>query len=502
MTAVSIVKIDVDSAEFKRYKELFDDYQAKLKAAPQDWNKLNAATVKAGESAGEAFASQAEGLALVVTSLSSVIRRQTESETIAKRSNSVWKDTLSTTKGILANVSGVTFNLLKWAAFGGIAGLATSALGAGALASSATNLRTTSRNYGVGPGQLQSARAVFGGYFDPDAALGSIANMQSDYAQWGRLAAMGISPQANPGDVLPQVLRGAVQAYRAGGAPLLDAQGYSQVLGVGDIRGLSRLPAGELERTIGRYRETSGKLAQGDQGLQEWQSLEQTLRTAEDQIKNTFIKGLAPLAPNIEKLSGVISDAIADLTQNGTLKGWIDNFGQGIKWVSDYLSSDRLKQDATDFASIVHKLAHPLDAVGDEGRKNAQPAWDVVDVWRKDVGDKRKAWDRENMTPEAFANKYSRGSDAGPGALPFLTPSARQGGSYTIPYHSVAPVLAGLIKPGSDPLGWTANGLPYQNSGMTPRQMNQNAASQRIQVDIQNTPGSDVTAQVNQLVPH
>lgn len=495
MADSAIVRIPVDDSAFKRFLATWDAYQEQLKGQGKAWAESNTQVRKFGDGASEAFSSTAEGLAAVTVALSAVARREADAEVSMRRSNNVLRDTLKLTGGILSNVTGVALQLARWALLGGLAGFATGMLGAGALASQASGLRSTSRAYGVRPGQLQAAEAVFGPLgVDANALLGGIAQMQ--LTNPGAAARLGIL-NANPGDALPQLLRGAVATYRQGGpfggAALLEAQGYTGMgLDPALVRSLSRLPAGELEQQLGRYQTESRRLDIDDPTLKAWQGLRQTLNEAEKTIDSALIKSLAPLAPTLSELSETIAGDIEALSQSGQLKEWIEDLGDGIHAFAKYLGSDELKSDMADFRKLVHGLAHPLESTGNAYNDLVtNPLSRGLGGFAADLGESMHDvdTDRRVLNDAAFRAKYGYGKNEVPAGI-----RAKP---------SVGPVSSSTILPA---YGATADELTRRATaaGLAPdywrkADMKEGGWQSKVTVNIMNKPGTDVTAQVTQL---
>src|SRR6516225_1091163 len=78
---------------------------------------------------------------------------------------------------------------------------------------------------------------------------------------------------------------------------------------------------------------------------------------ASQTIKNSFIAALVPLAPQLERLSGAVADAIKIFLQSPIVKKWIDGLADGIKGLAEYLASDQFKSDLSGFLNALDVAA-------------------------------------------------------------------------------------------------------------------------------------------------
>lgn len=394
MTATSIVEVDVHDEAFQRFKGLFDEYQKQLQAMPGDWGKVGAAQNTAAKQATAAYTDQAHLFASMTVALGNVSRGELEVQKHARNTGSIFRDIERTTGNILSNVAKTGFHLSKWAVFGGIAGVATGFFGAGALAESATSSRSTARALRVSTGQLQAANIVYDKYFDPEAVLGNVGDMQKDPRRNTWLQSLGISKgdieNRSPADILPQVLIGIRETLKKLGNDQItfESQRLNELIDWRSAQGLMGLPQGELEGANQRFLQKSQEMGQSDSTLLKWQGLDEVLETSKQSIKNTFIDALAPLAPNIAALSETISGVIKSFLGNKETGNWIDDFGRSIKSAADYLRSDDFRNgmrgfmnDLRELRGVIHSITHPFDTAVNtvsEGIGSAANWWESI----------------------------------------------------------------------------------------------------------------------------
>jgi hypothetical protein len=61
------------------------------------------------------------------------------------------------------------------------------------------------------------------------------------------------------------------------------------------------------------------------------------------------VRGLAPLAPALTKLSDALTSAIDTVLKSPELGKWIDNLSGGIQRFGNYLASPEFSKDVEDF---------------------------------------------------------------------------------------------------------------------------------------------------------
>jgi hypothetical protein len=106
-----------------------------------------------------------------------------------------------------------------------------------------------------------------------------------------------------------------------------------------------------------RAQQDSRMLQITDQQARQWQDFNVQLDYSSQSIRNTFVRGLGPLTPQLSKLSDALSGAIDTVLKSPELGKWIDALAGGIKKFGDYLASPDFTSDVNDFMSGVKKMA-------------------------------------------------------------------------------------------------------------------------------------------------
>ncbi len=388
----SVIDIDVKDGAFKRLVAAVERYKALLTESVKEVEQLDAATTATAKAAtakaeketreflGKRKARKVAAAEAEAEAKKEVARKKkaaeddkkaydAERKKFALKSKQVdqdKRDRADAVRGLkdIAKWSGDiawstargAVGLAKWAALGAIGG----GFGLGGLASSAFDARRTSQGLGINSGELRAARVNFGAYVDPEAALGNIANAQSDLSKRWIFNALGERTEGkNAAEILPEILPKLVAAFHASGDTLQGAQarGLDQLVGIEDLRRLSALSRDELSKTIEAYRRDRESLQVDDSTNRDWQEFLISLHRAGQEIERDLIDGLRPLLPGLREFGHGVGEAIKSFLSNPHLKEWIEDFGKGIQKVGAYLGSEEFAQDIARFMSAMHKVA-------------------------------------------------------------------------------------------------------------------------------------------------
>lgn len=93
-----------------------------------------------------------------------------------------------------------------------------------------------------------------------------------------------------------------------------------------------------------------------DQQARQWQDFNVQLDYSGQRIRNTFVRGLWPLTPQLSKLSDALAGAIDTVLQSPELGKWIDGLAGGIERFGKYLASPEFTKDVDDFMAGIEKL--------------------------------------------------------------------------------------------------------------------------------------------------
>lgn len=389
MAAKSIIEVDVNDEKFLSFMDKFNEYQAALEELPEAWR---ASAQGIGDSARETSkaSSEAEGMTKafldgvdalnmmvnnldrINTSLDDANKRQSDLNKKTAGSSSIFGKLKKDSKEFAGHIKDATVSLLSW---GGIVGLFTGVLGAGGLfglnrlASTASAQRFTSMGLNTSIGALDSTainyqRAVS----NPTATLGAIRDTQADLSQRWKFQAMGINnPDRSPDQLLPEMIRAARSIFTQTGGTLQGANAYglTSFFSIDDLNRFKNMSDAEIDAMEKRAKRDAQLLQITDEQARQWQDFNVQLDYSSQSIKNTFIRGLAPLTPGLTKLSDALSGAIDTVLQSPELGKWIDGLAGGIQRFGDYLASPDFKNDVENFMVKVEKLGKVIGNVVD-----------------------------------------------------------------------------------------------------------------------------------------
>lgn len=384
MVAKSIVDIDVNDDKFVAFMERFREYQSALDDLPEAWR---VAAVGIGESSkqtekakGEAKGLGAEFNAVaeaILTINSGIDRLNTNLEDSKKKQDEFNKSTRSAkgflsdatkdAKSLAGHIKEATASLLSW---GGIVGIFTGVLGVGGLfginrlAATTGAQRFTSLGLGTSIGALDSTAINYQKALgNPAGTLGAIRDNQMDLSKRWTFQAMGINnPDQDPAKLLPQMIRNARDIFVQNGSTLQGAQahGLTNFFTLDDLNRFKNMSDEEITAMEKRAQQDARMLQITDQQARQWQDFNVQLDYSSQSIRNTFVRGLGPLTPQLSKLSDALSGAIDTVLKSPELGKWIDALAGGIERFGNYLASPTFKSDVESFMSGVERLGRVI----------------------------------------------------------------------------------------------------------------------------------------------
>ncbi|WP_353789921.1 lytic transglycosylase domain-containing protein [Klebsiella pneumoniae subsp. pneumoniae] len=389
MVAKSIVDIDVNDDKFVAFMERFREYQNALDDLPEAWR---VAAVGIGESSkqtekakGEAKELGAEFNAVaeaILTINSGIDRLNTNLEDSKKKQDEFNKSTRSAkgflsdatkdAKSLAGHIKEATASLLSW---GGIVGIFTGVLGVGGLfginrlAATTGAQRFTSLGLGTSIGALDSTAINYQkALVNPAGALGAIRDSQMDLSKRWTFQAMGINnPDQDPAKLLPQMIRNARDIFVQNGSTLQGAQahGLTNFFTLDDLNRFKNMSDEEITAMEKRAQQDARMLQITDQQARQWQDFNVQLDYSSQSIRNTFVRGLGPLTPQLSKLSDALAGAIDTVLKSPELGKWIDALAGGIERFGNYLASPEFTKDVDDFMDGLRRLGQSVGRVID-----------------------------------------------------------------------------------------------------------------------------------------
>ncbi|HGV3103994.1 lytic transglycosylase domain-containing protein [Escherichia coli] len=384
MVAKSIVDIDVNDDKFVAFMERFREYQSALDDLPEAWR---VAAVGIGESSkqtekakgetkelGAEFNAVAEailtinsGIDRLNTNLEDSKKKQDEFNKSTRSAKGFLSDATKDAKSLAGHIKEATASLLSW---GGIVGIFTGVLGVGGLfginrlAATTGAQRFTSLGLGTSIGALDSTAINYQKALgNPAGTLGAIRDSQMDLSKRWTFQAMGINnPDQDPAKLLPQMIRNARDIFVQNGSTLQGAQahGLTNFFTLDDLNRFKNMSDEEITAMEKRAQQDARMLQITDQQARQWQDFNVQLDYSSQSIRNTFVRGLGPLTPQLSKLSDALSGAIDTVLKSPELGKWIDALAGGIERFGNYLASPTFKSDVESFMSGVERLGRVI----------------------------------------------------------------------------------------------------------------------------------------------
>ncbi|HCM7546218.1 TPA: lytic transglycosylase domain-containing protein [Klebsiella quasipneumoniae subsp. similipneumoniae] len=384
MVAKSIVDIDVNDDKFVAFMERFREYQSALDDLPEAWR---VAAVGIGESSkqtekakGEAKELGAEfnAVAEAILTINSGIdrlnanledsnKKQDEFNKKAGQGQGFINQAKKDAKELAGHIKESTASLLSW---GGIVGIFTGVLGVGGLfginrlAATTGAQRFTSLGLGTSIGALDSTAINYQKALgNPAGTLGAIRDSQMDLSKRWTFQAMGINnPDQDPAKLLPQMIRNARDIFVQNGSTLQGAQahGLTNFFTLDDLNRFKNMSDEEITAMEKRAQQDARMLQITDQQARQWQDFNVQLDYSSQSIRNTFVRGLGPLTPQLSKLSDALAGAIDTVLKSPELGKWIDALAGGIERFGNYLASPTFKSDVESFMSGVERLGRVI----------------------------------------------------------------------------------------------------------------------------------------------
>lgn len=381
MVAKSIVDIDVNDDKFVAFMERFREYQSALEDLPEAWR---VAAVGIGEGSKETEKAKGEakelgaefnavaeailtinsGLDRLNNNLDDSKKKQDEFNKKAGQGQGFINQAKKDAKELAGHIKEATASLLSW---GGIVGIFTGVLGVGGLfginrlAATTGAQRFTSLGLGTSIGALDSTAINYQKALgNPAGTLGAIRDSQMDLSKRWTFQAMGINnPDQDPAKLLPQMIRNARDIFVKSGSTLQGANAYglTNFFTLDDLNRFKNMSDEEITAMEKRAQQDARMLQITDQQARQWQDFNVQLDYSSQSIRNTFVRGLGPLTPQLSKLSDALAGAIDTVLKSPELGKWIDALAVGIKKFGDYLASPDFTSDVNDFMSGVKKMA-------------------------------------------------------------------------------------------------------------------------------------------------
>ncbi len=431
MAAKSIVEIDVQDEKFQSFLEKFNEYQKALSELPEQWR---GAVHGLGEAAKEtervrdgtegitkafadgvaALASVNDGLDRLNGNLEKATKTQTEFNRKSGGARNFLNKASKDAKSLAGHIKDATTSLLSW---GTVLGLFSGLAGAGGLwglnhlAGNASAQRFTAMGLGTTAGGLNSTAVDFQKALgNPVGTLGAIRDAQLDLSKRWQFRAMGVdNPDRDPAELLPEMIKAARDIFVRNGSTQQGAEAYglTNYFTLDDLNRFKKMSDEEIDAMAKQAQQDTRRLQLTDQQLRQWQDFNIQLDRSKVSIGNTFIRGLAPLAPELGKLSDAFSGAIETVLKSPELGKWIDGLSDGIRRFGNYLASPEFQKDVEAFISGVERLGRVIGKVIDwiSGKS---------DITTDDIKSRSSILSDEKRADPVTSETYTPGGDDDP----------------------------------------------------------------------------------------
>lgn len=431
MAAKSVVEIDVQDEKFQAFLEKFNEYQKALEELPEQWRgaaqgigdsaKQTEKVLGSTEAIAQAFnegiaavASINEGLDRLNGNLEKANKTQSEFNKKSSGARKFLSKASKDAKSLAGHMKDATTSLLSWGAvlglFSGLAG-AGGLWGINRLAGSAASQRFTAMGLGTTAGGLNASavnyQKVLG---NPVGTLGAIRDSQLDLSKRWQFKAMGIdNPNQDPANLLPQMIKSARDIFERNGSTQQGAEAYglTNYFTLDDLNRFKKMSDAEIDAMTKQAQKDTQRLQLTDQQLKQWQDFNIQLDRSKVGIENTFIRGLAPLTPELGKLSDAFSGAVDTVLKSPELGKWLDGLADGIRRFGNYLASPEFKSDVESFMTGVERLGRLIGKVID---------WVTgkTDITLDDVKSHSSMLSDEKRTDPQSGQTYTPGTDDDP----------------------------------------------------------------------------------------
>ncbi|ELP1633350.1 hypothetical protein QU019_001162 [Salmonella enterica] len=431
MAAKSIVEIDVQDEKFQSFLEKFNEYQKALGELPEQWR---GAVHGLGEAAKEtervrdgtegitkafadgvaALSSVNDGLDRLNGNLEKATKTQTEFNRKSGGARNFLNKASKDAKSLAGHIKDATTSLLSW---GTVLGLFSGLAGAGGLwglnhlAGNASAQRFTAMGLGTTAGGLNSTAVDFQKALgNPVGTLGAIRDAQLDLSKRWQFRAMGVdNPDRDPAELLPEMIKAARDIFVRNGSTQQGAEAYglTNYFTLDDLNRFKKMSDEEIDAMAKQAQQDTRRLQLTDQQLRQWQDFNIQLDRSKVSIGNTFIRGLAPLAPELGKLSDAFSGAIETVLKSPELGKWIVGLSDGIRRFGNYLASPEFQKDVEAFISGVERLGRVIGKVIDwiSGKS---------DITADDIKSRSSILSDEKRTDPVTSETYTPGGDDDP----------------------------------------------------------------------------------------
>ena len=374
MAVRSVIDIEVNDGAFKRFHELFKQYQEALKGTGTAWSSVGSSTKDSANN----FELMTAALLAQNEALKETAEVGDSFAASAERSSLAWRDITASAHKVVRFVDKISLGVVKWLTFSGLLGLG-GLWGLDRMAAGVGAARSNARELGANYGGVSAFRTDFGRFVNPDDFLDHVSNALADPAQRAYLGMLGMSAADLRGDTDDVAVRalGRARDLAKRTAPgmedlVIKAYKLDQTLGLNakTFRGLANTPNSEWVGQNKAFRADKTKFNLSDTEQSAWQKLLTSLDRAGKTIDTTFVKGLTRLTGPLSDLSKAFVDAATTLmAKGGPFDVGVAILTDGVQRLAKDLGDPkfqaRIKQFVTDFEKLAVAVAHGLHTLAE-----------------------------------------------------------------------------------------------------------------------------------------
>ena len=368
MAVRSIVDVDIKNEDkFRAFAALYDKYTATLAKAPGMWAQAG----KEVQKNRVGF----EAIAAAILTQNEMARRaateQRKNVNELERASRLWLSMDRATQHVASHIRSATSQLLRW---GAITGVVSGLLGAGGLfgidrlALGVAGGRRSSLGLGTGYGEQRAFQTNFGRLVDPNALLAGVSEALAGNRT--ALFGAGLTGSQLRGDtaqVSVEVLKSVKALVDRTDASQLGFVGRARRLGdlgfgVEELRRLKATSPAEFADLLRQYGSNRGAFDLPPAVARQWQEFTTQMARAGQGIENTFVKGLAPLAPGLTKLSDSFEKVVRAFLGSDTVKKWMQDIGEGLDKFAKIVGTPEFRKTVEDFAADLGSLVSSIAA--------------------------------------------------------------------------------------------------------------------------------------------
>lgn len=356
----SVVEVDIKDGAFAKFAAAYDRYRKALKSEPEAWKLVNDKIAGTRSS----FDKIVDDMVATNVQQKLIAKAQEEADRRTERMEGRWSRMAGNAKAFAGHVRDSTLSLLKWGGIVGLGLLGGGLFGIDRLALGAAAARRSSLGLGASIGGARSFDVNFARLVDPASFLGAVSGAKTDLNRRTGLIGAGLSSAEIGGStedtavaLLRNLKRIADTTAPALFAQVLQSRRLDQFASPEDLQRLRNTAPGEFNDLVRRYRQGRSDFDVPPDVSRKWQEFTTQLSRAGQGIENTFIRGLAPLAPGLTKLSEGVESAVRTFLQAPKLKEWMDDLGTGLEKFAKYVVSD-------DFQTAVKDFVEGLGTIG------------------------------------------------------------------------------------------------------------------------------------------